>query len=546
MVHEERQGPRRLGRYGLAVALVLAAFAGTATLKRDWNAPTFMFFVPALAVAAWRAGRGPTVVATGLSLLLIDWFLLPPTGLETSGTNAILDFIAFLLLAATIIIVTEALRRARSLAEARAAELETVAVRASKLLEVSTALSEATTVQQVTDVALGKGRGLVEAARGVAIGTDGKRIVLLGDSASPTRTSFVPDGAASDTDFPIRDALRTGDPIWLHSAEEVRRRYPWLYERLHAVSDPQALVAVPLTYLGETIGAISFTFDGASAFGVVDQTFTLLLAQATAAALYRAHGFDVEHQRRRDAEFLAHAREDVLGVVAHDLRNPLNVISGATEMLVEDSLTPAARVKLGDASGRAVRQMERLIADLLDSVRLQAGRLSLTLGEVPIADIVQEAEETFRPLANTKKVDFRVECPPNPGVVHADRVRVAQVLGNLLANAFKFTAASGTVTLRVGVYPDHAVFNVVDTGQGIADVNLKLVFQDFWQARKGDERGVGLGLTIAKALVEAQGGSIWVESALGRGSTFSFTVPRSARATDSAHTRAGASSVRPA
>ncbi|MDB4873822.1 MAG: domain S-box [Gemmatimonadetes bacterium] len=509
-----------VSRYLLAVVLVLAAFAGSAVLKSRWNGPSFLFFVPVIAIAAWRGGRGPTVVATTLSFLLIDWFFIPPArSFEIVGPTAILNSIAFLVLAATIIIAMEALQRAR-------ARAETVALRASRLLEVTTALSEATTVEEVTAAVLDKGLALLEASHGVLVRSDGTQTELLGVNGLPeldaeTRRRML----APDTAGPVMDSVRTGRPIWLRSVEEFRRRYPLAFEVLHAVNDPRALVAAPLTHGGETFGAISFIFDGASAFGVVDETFTLLLAQATGTALFRAGSYDLERQRRRDAETLARAREDVLGVVAHDLRNPLSVISGATQLLVEEALTPAARAKLGNTSHRAVKQMNRLIEDLLDAVRLQAGTMSLNLEVVPVIDIVQQSEDTFSPLAETQKINFRVDCAPRPDMVRVDPVRLSQVLGNLIGNALKFTPATGTVTLRVGAHSGRALFEVVDTGPGIDQAYLPYVFQDFWQARKGDGRGVGLGLAIAKALVEAHGGELWVESTRGLGSAFCFTVP---------------------
>jgi signal transduction histidine kinase len=226
---------------------------------------------------------------------------------------------------------------------------------------------------------------------------------------------------------------------------------------------------------------------------------------------------------------LARARADVLGVVAHDLRNPLNVISATTQILVDETLSPASRTKLSTVSVRAVKQMNRLIADLLDAARLQAGRFSLRLEDVPVLEIVEQCDETFRPLAESHRISFRVERPSRGGTVRADPVRVSQVLGNLVGNALKFTPPLGTVTLRADTQSARALFQVLDTGQGLDEAHLQHVFQDFWQARKNDGRGIGLGLAIAKALVEAHGGQIWVESRLGAGSRFSFTLPLTAR-----------------
>jgi signal transduction histidine kinase len=171
--------------------------------------------------------------------------------------------------------------------------------------------------------------------------------------------------------------------------------------------------------------------------------------------------------------------------------------------------------------------MNRLIADLLDTVRLQAGRLSLNAEDVAVADVVQQTEDTFRPLADAQKIEFRTEWPNDRTVVRADPLRLSQVLGNLIGNALKFTPAGGSITLRIQREEHNVMFGVADTGQGIAPEQVGRVFEDFWQARKGDGRGIGLGLAIAKALVEAQRGTISVESTLGKGTTFCFRLPAS-------------------
>jgi signal transduction histidine kinase len=328
-------------------------------------------------------------------------------------------------------------------------------------------------------------------------------------------------------------ALRTGEPIWLASADEFRARFAAAVAEFGTLSETQAHVALRLMHQDEVVGAMSMSFPAPSAFGVTDRAFTLLLAQETAAALHRALAYDAERERRLNAEVLAHAREEVLGVVAHDLRNPLNLISTTTQFLIEEDLDRPRRKAMLERCLRSVRQMNRLIADLLDTVRLQAGRVSLNMEDVPLGDVVQQTEDTFRPLADAEKIDFRVERH-NDGTfgVRADPLRLSQVLGNLIGNALKFTPAGGTITLRIQREQQYVVFRVEDTGQGISPDQVSRVFEDFWQARKGDGRGIGLGLAIAKALVEAQGGTISVESALGKGTTFCFTLPASVRSSE--------------
>jgi len=156
-------------------------------------------------------------------------------------------------------------------------------------------------------------------------------------------------------------------------------------------------------------------------------------------------------------------------------------------------------------------------------VRLQAGRLSLELEPLSVETIVKQAEEIFRPLA--EKRHLRFEAADDGGTVRADTTRVSQVVGNLIGNAIKFTPENGSVMLRATCVDKQVEFRVTDDGPGIPPDSVPHLFDSFWQARLSDRRGVGLGLTIAKGIVEAHGGRIWVESAIGAGSTFHFTLP---------------------
>jgi signal transduction histidine kinase len=286
----------------------------------------------------------------------------------------------------------------------------------------------------------------------------------------------------------------------------------------------QTYLATPLVHAGETVGSLALHFKEAAAVGASDRAFTMLLAQAAATALYRARTYDAELDKRRRAELLVQAREDVLGVVAHDLRNPLNLILMTNELLLEEHLAPERRTEMFGIAMRASKQMNRMIDDLLDHVRLQAGRLSLEIEEVSVETIMRQTEETFRPLAERGHLHFHI-ATQDSAIVRADPKRVSQIVGNLVGNAIKFTPEQGSVSLRTIHDDDQVVFQVVDDGPGIPPEQMSHLFDNFWQARKNDQRGVGLGLAIAKELVEAHGGKIWVESEVGHGSTFSFSLP---------------------
>jgi signal transduction histidine kinase len=155
----------------------------------------------------------------------------------------------------------------------------------------------------------------------------------------------------------------------------------------------------------------------------------------------------------------------------------------------------------------------------------------LDVQDVRVDEIERQAEETFRPAAAARHIQLEMVAPDTVTLVHADPLRVSQIVGNLLGNALKFTPEQGHVTLRVVPKGEQVVFQVMDDGPGIPPADIAHLFDQFWQARRSDHRGVGLGLPIAKYLVEAHGGTMSVESTVGAGSTFSFTLPSKARST---------------
>jgi signal transduction histidine kinase len=237
---------------------------------------------------------------------------------------------------------------------------------------------------------------------------------------------------------------------------------------------------------------------------------------------------DDEHERRKAAEELARAREQVLAVVAHDLRNPLSTILGAASLL-EDPRQDAreTRETLG-LIHRAVDRMNRLIGDLLDITRLEAGRLILEQEPVAVVDLLSQTNESWEATAASRELSLEIGPAPEGLAVFADRSRVLQVLDNLVGNAVKFSEAGGGIAVRATrseASSTEVRFTVSDTGPGIPPEVMKELFQRFWQANAADRRGIGLGLAICKGIVEAHGGRIWCESQLGHGARFTFTLP---------------------
>jgi signal transduction histidine kinase len=220
------------------------------------------------------------------------------------------------------------------------------------------------------------------------------------------------------------------------------------------------------------------------------------------------------------------AREDVLAVVSHDLRNPLGTVMLSSSMLLKNTELPAEpRHKLIRTIYTSGNQMKRLIEDLLDFVKVESGRLSVTKKPEDPVSLLGDVHTVFQPLAKEKGLAFEYSIDPAVTSIECEKARIAQVLSNLLGNAIKFTPRGGSIRLHVTALGGDTLFWVRDTGPGIAPEKLPHVFDRYWQAEGAAREGVGLGLAIVKGLVEAHGGRIWVESLVGAGTTFFFTIP---------------------
>lgn len=228
------------------------------------------------------------------------------------------------------------------------------------------------------------------------------------------------------------------------------------------------------------------------------------------------------------AEAAAREREDVLAIVSHDLKNPLATVRLSAAVLTQKlARLPGGEQLVGRvaAMDRAALHMLGLITNLLDAARLDAGQpLAVTPRPEPVGEVVGEALALIEPQFTRK--DLRLEQRLAPELMAlCDRERILQVLANLLGNALKFTPSGGTVTVETSTGPEEVRVSVRDTGPGIPPEEQPRVFQRHWQSRSTMRQGSGLGLYIARGLVEAHGGRLWVESASGAGSTFTFTLP---------------------
>ena len=272
-----------------------------------------------------------------------------------------------------------------------------------------------------------------------------------------------------------------------------------------------SIIGVPLLMRGEPLGVLLFGSSNPDrVFGQDDLPWAEALADRCAVAIENARLYRASVEATR-------LRDQVLGVVAHDLRNPLSAI------LMQTSISKAGKPM--EVIHRAATRMNRLIQELLDVSLIETGQLPIQRARLSGGELVVEAMETQKILASSSSVELRLDVERGLPEVWGEHDRLLQVFENLIGNAIKFSTAGGLITVGAASRDQEVVFWVADTGCGITPGSLPHVFDRFWQATKGDRRGAGLGLPIAKGIVEAHGGHLWVESTLGRGSIFFFSLP---------------------
>ncbi len=283
--------------------------------------------------------------------------------------------------------------------------------------------------------------------------------------------------------------------------------------------EPSSLLAVPLLARDELLGVIILLTSTPRTFTDRDVHLAEELARRTALWLENVRLY-------RTARRAINARDEVIGVVAHDLRNPLQLILIQAAVLNRESELHGSAQRPADVIDRSARRMNRLIQDLLDATRLESGRVVLTHDRVTPSDVVSDSVDAQRPLASIAAVEIASDAPPDLPELWADRDRLLQIFENLIGNALKFTPRGGRITVGAAPRAGEVLFWVSDTGVGIDPIDIPHVFDRFWRPQRHDgRRGAGLGLTIVKGMVEAHGGRVWVTSRPGEGSTFFFTIP---------------------
>jgi PAS domain S-box-containing protein len=323
-------------------------------------------------------------------------------------------------------------------------------------------------------------------------------------------------------DHPVAEVIRTVRPIvWSQSKAAVAQREASFTE-LSDIFDapPAAGIIMPLLARGQLLGVLGLYREKGS-YDNNDLFLAEELARRGAIALDNARLYDLVNVGIR-------ARDDMIGIVSHDLRNPVNAVKMLTGVMLDRRGQEPLSTEMGNYASvirQAAEQMDELIQDLLDVTRVEAGKLAVTLKSVNTEEILSDILRTLAPVAAEKKIALRLNAPDDLPNVLADRERFSQAISNLVGNAVKFSQPGGEITVRVAVLDKEFLFSVSDKGQGMTAEQLSHAFDRFWQSSRTDRQGAGLGLAITKGIVDAHGGRIWAESSPGAGSTFYFTLP---------------------
>ncbi|HEY7058978.1 MAG TPA: GAF domain-containing sensor histidine kinase, partial [Vicinamibacterales bacterium] len=360
-----------------------------------------------------------------------------------------------------------------------------------------------------------------------------------------------PDRGERQRRFPVESGfcatrvVETRRPVFVGSFNELQEQY-WRSASLAADGGYVSSATLPLLVEGAAIGVLAFHFTVPVNFDAEYQALLVSVAQHCAQALDRARLYESSQRARTEAETANRLKDEFVSIVSHELRTPLNAMVGWTTMLQNGSLDQATSARaLQSIHDNATRQA-KLIEELLDLSRLKSGRMTLDMEDIDLHDLLRGIVESIIPSVAAKGLELQM--PSVPALrVHGDPRRLEQVFFNLLGNALKFTPRGGRITVSVRVVEGAAEIRVNDTGAGIDPAFLPHVFDRFRQADSHTARaydGVGLGLSIAKELVEAHDGRITAESAgTGCGSTFVVVLPISAaeEAVRSVETSPGAS-----
>jgi PAS domain S-box-containing protein len=282
-----------------------------------------------------------------------------------------------------------------------------------------------------------------------------------------------------------------------------------------------SFLGVPVFSTGRIIGHLYLANKrSADEFSAEDQQFVEMLTERAGIVLQIK-------QLNEEVQAAVRTRDNLLAVVSHDLRSPLSAIqlSATLAMLPPPGGDRRANRKQLDVIARSAERMSHLIDDLLQAATIEAATFTISPEREDVGPLVDEVLAAIEPLAAEKSIHLQKRAPPNLPPIYCDRYRLGQVFGNLLGNAVKFVPEQGKIEVRAWVQEKDVHFAVCDNGPGVPDDQVAHLFDRYWKGKAEGRHGTGLGLFIAKGIVDAHGGRIWFENEANGGSSVHFTIP---------------------
>jgi signal transduction histidine kinase len=513
-------------RYGVALLSVAVAFALTRALWPWVDPHPTPLFLAAVMLSALYAGLGPSLLATALAALVVDYFFIPPTaGIELSVDNAVRTAV-FVAVALLISWVDAARRRAE-------ADLRRHAMQQAAVAELGQRALWGINLTGLTDMAVSvlARRLVAESVVFWEFAPEGNSLAVR-SSVGWTKEFLEQAIVDLEQETMLGRALSSAEPVVVHHPASA----PQPGEPPHLRREARSCVSVAVTGRGEPSGVLSAYTDSPRGFTAEDVHFVQAVANVLSAAVERARGEEErarllrgEREARREAEEASRAKDEFLAMVSHELRTPLSVISGWAKLLRAGGVDENTLDRALEMIERNAELQKRLIEDLIDVSRIVAGKLGIDSRLTELAPAVEVAVAAVALSAKTKGIRLDAVYGSEAAVVLGDRERLQQVVWNLLSNAIKFTPEGGRVEVRVDKIASTAQITVSDTGRGIGADLLPHVFERFRQgasAGSGRSQGLGLGLSIVRHLVEAHGGTVEAESGgEGCGATFRVRLP---------------------
>lgn len=508
----------------LAVDMVVVTLA--VYLTGGYHSSFFVLYVFITIGAAFHLELMPTLIVTlGIGLIYVGACYVNPAGLQSPYAQYILAAKMLLLLVVAVLcgLLLEQLRREHHETERERALAQRLNTLNALFQQLNTTLDLDLTLRMVAEAPKALlGADLTSIA---LLDEDGRHLSVA--AAAGVDMTILAGQRWSVDDAPVAAILSGGRPYVVDEPA----RYLNVLVRQKAIQAVASLVSVPLLLNDRPLGTLDVACSRPHVFTEEDLAFLHALGQEAALAIRNARLYEREREQVARLRALDELQEGFVSAVSHELRTPLTCIKTSVDLLhATRAGLSEAQVDLIRTIGHHVGRLEALVTDLLEITRLEAGQVTLSKQPTDLRQIANRVLKALRPLTGRKGQTVHPHWPEAVSLVEVDRRRIEQVLTNVFSNAIKFSPRQGQIHVRVTETPDSLQVCVTDNGPGIPERDRVRVFDRFYVVTDGRGlSGVGLGLYIARQMIELHGGRIWVESQLGEGSTFCFALPKTAR-----------------